>query len=116
MLEKRVPAAFYKSANGSEPVRVWLKSLGPEDRKIIGEDIKTLEYGWPRGMPLCRSISSHKGLWEIRSRLAGGRSARVLFCITGGHLVLLHGFIKKMRRIPKSDLDLAARRLKEIVE
>ena len=116
MYEKRVPAAFYKSASGSEPVRVWLKSLGAEDRKTIGEDIRTLEYGWPRGMPLCRSVSSHKGLWEVRSRLAGGRIARLLFCISGGHLVLLHGFIKKTRKIPNSDLGLAARRLKDIGE
>jgi len=31
----------------------WLKSLPPEDRKLIGEDIKTVEFGWPVGMPVC---------------------------------------------------------------
>jgi antitoxin HicB len=36
---KRLPAQFYRSDSGREPVREWLKSLDSEDRKIIGEDI-----------------------------------------------------------------------------
>ena len=42
--QKRVPAYFYRSDSGREPVREWLKSLKPADRKIIGEDIKDVEY------------------------------------------------------------------------
>ena len=41
---KRVPARFYRSDRGSEPVREWLKSLDAEDRKTIGEDIKDVEF------------------------------------------------------------------------
>jgi phage-related protein len=65
--------------------------------KAIGDDIKTVEFGWPLGMTLCRSIAGAAGLREIRSRLAGGRIARVLFCLRDGHLVLLHGFEKKSK-------------------
>ena len=45
---KRLPAYFYRSDSGREPVREWLKSLPPADRKIIGEDIKDVEFsaGW----------------------------------------------------------------------
>lgn len=111
---KRVPAAFYRTVHGAEPVRVWLKELALEDRKVIGTDIKTVEFGWPLGMPVCRSIRSHKGLWEVRSRLLGGRIARVLFCIEDGRMVLLHGFVKKSQKTPKTDLDIAARRMKEV--
>ena len=49
-------------------------------------------------------------MWEIRTTLAGNRIARVLFCAHDGNLVLLHGFIKKTRRAPKRELDLAVRR------
>lgn len=111
---KRVPAAFYRTAQGAEPVRAWLKELALEDRKVIGTDIKTVEFGWPLGMPVCRSIRSHKGLWAVRSRLLSGRIARVLFCIEDGRMVLLHGFVKKSRKTPKTDLDIAARRMKEV--
>ena len=42
---KRIPAIFYRTEAGGEPVREWLKGLSPEDRKRIGEDIKTVEFG-----------------------------------------------------------------------
>ena len=77
---KRVPAIFFRTEAGREPVRDWLKTLPlPEDRKRIGEDIKTVEFGWPIGMPACRALG--RGLYEVRSNLAGNRIARVLFYI-----------------------------------
>ncbi len=81
------------------------------DRKTIGEDIKTVQYGWPLGMPLVRSLGA--GLWEVRIRL-DNRIARVLFVLEGATMVLLHGFIKKTQAIPKADLDLARDRLKQL--
>jgi phage-related protein len=60
----RLQVVFYKSDSGKEPVRDWLKKLDKEDRKVIGEDIKTVQFGWPLGMPLVRKIE--KGLWEVR--------------------------------------------------
>src|SRR5258708_13368226 len=96
--QKRLPIAFFRSANGREPVRDWLKSLSPEDRKILGTDIRTLEFGWPVGMPLCRALGN--GLWEVRSSLPNGRIARVLFCIYDQRPALLPGFIKKTRQTP----------------
>jgi hypothetical protein len=52
---KRLPAAFYELPSGRAPVREWLKGLDRPDRKIIGEDIKDVEFSWPIGMPLCRA-------------------------------------------------------------
>lgn len=109
---KRLPAAFYQLPSGREPVRDWLKALGGEDRKIIGEDIKDVEFSWPIGMPLCRALG--KGLWEVRSDLTGGRIARVLFCIHEGRMVLLHAFTNKTQKTPDADLELATNRKKEI--
>src|SRR5258708_29499564 len=90
---KRLPAASYALASGREPVREWLHTLERDDRKVIGEDIKDVEFSWPIGMPLCRALG--KGLWEVRSDLSNRRIARVLFCIHETRMVLLHGFIKK---------------------
>ena len=109
---KRVPARFFANDSGNEPVRDWLLSLSDEDRQIIGDDIRALEFGWPIGMPLCRPISGRKGLWEVRSSLPGGRIARVLFCIHEGHLALLHGFEKKTQKTPDRELDIAVKRMK----
>ena len=109
---KKVQACFFATAGGNEPVRDWLKDLDENDRRIIGFDIATVEYGWPIGMPTCRAMGD--GLFEVRSSLTGKRIARVLFCTAGGKLVLLHGFIKKAQKTPKADLDLARKRMKEL--
>jgi phage-related protein len=107
---KRLPAHFYRSDSGREPVREWLKGLEADDRKVIGEDIKDVEFSWPIGMPLVGSLG--RELWEVRSRLPRGRIARVLFCVEQGRMVLLHGFIKKTQKTPQHDLDLAVKRSK----
>jgi phage-related protein len=108
----RLPARFFETEAGAVPVRDWLLGLSAEDRKVIGRDIQTVEFGWPVGMPTCRPITGRKGLWEVRSNLSGGRIARVLFCIHDGHMALLHGFEKKTQKTPDRELDLAVRRMK----
>lgn len=93
-------------------MREWLRQLSIADRKIIGEDIKDVEFAWPIGMPLCRSLGG--GLWQVRSDISDERAARVLFCVVDLRMVLLHGFVKKTRKTPASDLKLAHKRMKEI--
>ena len=110
---KRLPAAFYATAGGNEPVRQWLLDLDSESRRTIGTDIATVEFGWPVGMPLTRSLGG--GLREIRSRISGGRIARVIFVIRDDRLVLLHGFVKKTEKAPRRELEIARRRAREIV-
>lgn len=109
---KRLPAGFYALPTGREPVREWLHELDRDDRKIVGEDIKDVEFSWPIGMPLCRGLG--KGLWEVRSELTQGRIARVIFCVHDGRMVLLHAFIKKTQKTPADALELALKRKKEI--
>lgn len=89
----RLQVVFFKTEMGKEPVREWLKSLPRDDRKTIGEDVKTVQFGWPKGMPVVRKID--KDLWEVRSRLQN-RIARILFTIDDCVMVLIHGFIKKI--------------------
>ncbi len=105
---KRIPAIFYRTAAGGEPVREWLKQLSSDDRKRIGEDIKTAEFGWPIGMPVCRALG--EGIYEVRTSLLQNRIARVLFYVDKkSRMVLLHGFIKKTRGTPIEDMELARR-------
>jgi len=109
---KRLPAFFYQLPSGREPVREWLKGLDDADRKLVGEDIKDVEFSWPIGMPLCRPLS--RGLWEVRSQLTQGRIARVIFCVHDSRMVLLHAFIKKTQKTPNAEIDLALKRKKKI--
>ena len=96
--QKRIPASFYKTESGNEPVREWLKQLERRARLRIGTDIKTVEYGWPIGMPTCKSMG--EGLFEVRTQLPSNKIARVLFCIHENSMV--------------SDLALARQRKKKL--
>jgi phage-related protein len=104
---KRVPVIFFRTEAGGEPGRDWLKGLpSSEDRKRIGEDIKTVEFGWPVGMPVCKPLGD--SIYEVRTSLVQNRIARVLFYIDRkGRMVLLHGFVKKTQKTPDEDLALA---------
>jgi phage-related protein len=105
---KRIAAIFYRAEAGTEPVRAWLKGLPREDRRLVGEDIRTVEFGWPMGMPTCRPFGD--GMFEIRTNLTSNRIARLLFYVDKRErMVLLHGFIKKTRATPEGDLKLARR-------
>lgn len=108
---KILPVRFYQEDSGNVPVLKWLRSLSDQDRKIIGNDIKIIQYDWlaSQGTSLIKPMS--KGLWEVRSKL-DNRIARVLFGIDKGEMILLNGFIKKTEKTPVQELELAIKRMK----
>jgi len=110
---RKIPVVFYRTRAGTEVVRDWLKSLSKEDRDVIGHDLMRVQYRWPIGMPLCRSLG--QGLREVRSELTGNRIARVLMVFTGERIVALHGFVKKTQKTPSADLELALKRKREFM-
>jgi phage-related protein len=101
---------FYRTPTGNEPVRDWLKALTPAVRKEIGADIGQVQWSWPIGKPLVDGFGA--GLFEVRTS-SDGSIYRVLFCLDGAAMVLLHGFHKKTQKTPKADLELARRRMKD---
>jgi phage-related protein len=109
---KKLPARFYVTPAGRIPVREWILDLPEADRHMVGKDIQKVEFGWPLGRPHCAPLGH--GLWEVRSSLDGNRIARVIFCMGEGHMILLHGFIKKNQKTPQADIDLALKRKTEV--
>ena len=103
--EPILSVCFFRTSLGREPVHEWLRSRDREDRKVIGGDIKLVQFRWPLGMPLVRKMEI--GLWEIRSKLGNGSISRIFFTVKGSQMILLHGFIKKSQKTPKKDIDLA---------
>lgn len=90
LIVKRITARFYRTEAGNEPVREWLVELSSTDRKIVGKDIATVEFGWPVGMPICRALRD--GVLEVRSTIRSGKvEVRVYFAIEGEIMLLLHG-------------------------
>src|SRR5258708_40105147 len=62
---KRVPAIFFRTEAGGEPVRDWLKGLPPGDRGRIGEGIKNVGVCWAVGVAGFRALGD--GIYEVRT-------------------------------------------------
>lgn len=107
-----IPVQFWRSDAGREPTRDWFRALDPADRAVVGDDLRRLQFGWPVGMPLVKSLGN--GLWEMRSSLPSKREARVIFAVDAERIAVLHGFIKKSRKSPPSELALSRKRYEEL--
>jgi len=54
------------------------------------------------------------GLFEVRAKAQEG-IGRSLFCyMKGHHIIVLHAFVKKSNKTPKTDLELAKKRKREV--
>ncbi len=111
----RHAALFYQTPSGREVVLDWIRSFSAEDRKTIGEDLRTVQIGFPLGLPLCRNLGD--GLWEVRSSLPSKREVRLIFFQSRAPkaLVIVHGFVKKTQTTSAADLNLARNRMREFL-
>ena len=109
---KSFPLSFWASSLGNEPTREWFRDLPEPDRTALGRDLRRIQFGWPIGMPLVKSLGS--GLWELRTSLPSKREARVMFCVNDETIIVLHGFIKKTQKTPDSEMKVAVKRMKEL--
>ena len=111
--EPILQVVFFRTTGGNEPVREWLMGMTRADRRTVGEDVKTAQYGWTIGMPLIRKLEP--GMWEVRSHIAQG-IARVLFTVGSNVMVLLHGFVKKSQKTPLAELKIARQRRADLLK
>lgn len=111
---KKITVYFYESESNNKPVLKWLKDLDKKDMQIIGENIKTIEYGFPIGMPLLRVLKAKDNLYEVRSNISNNRKARIIFTIIEERMILLNGFIKKQQKTPKHEIELSLQRKRNI--
>ena len=86
------------------------------DRRIIGEDIKTVEFGWPVGIPVVRPLGVGDKLYEVRSVLTNGDESRIIFTLFKNLMIILHGFVKKTKKTRQHDLNLAKNRLRKFLQ
>lgn len=91
----------------------FIRQLPTDDKRKVGEDLMTVQIGFPMGLPLCRPLGD--GLMEVRTSLSSKREVRMIFTFDRSEqrLLVLHAFIKKTQRTLKTDLDLAKARRQE---
>jgi phage-related protein len=108
-------ARYYLTPAGKSPVEEFIDSLPDPVRLEIVDAISLLDMGRVLSMPLSRNLSSiAPGLHELRFRDSAGQVRVVYFIKRREVIYLLHGFRKKTRDIPRRELAVIQKRLKEI--
>lgn len=73
-----------------------------------------LIHGSNLGLPHTKSLNN--GLFELRLKSKEG-IGRVFYCTrVGKTIMMLHSFVKKSQKIPKNEIDIALKRLREVKE
>jgi phage-related protein len=110
-------AVYYRTPDGSEPVRDLVGSLHPLAARVVVENqIDRLNLCTENGPPLPFPHSSQvEGeLRELRCHY-GNRHYRVLYRRSQNLFVLLHAFPKTTASIPQSEIEIAKRRWDDFV-
>jgi phage-related protein len=95
--------------SGDEPVRDYIARLPARERDDWDETLALLgELGLEAPVSL-RQLEEK--VWEIRV----GKHRIAYVVVSGPELILLHAFKKQGRRTPRTDLDLALKRAREVL-
>jgi phage-related protein len=106
--------AYFQEASGRSPIGTFVDGLAMEEKieTMVGIDMLR-SHGIALGRPWAAPLG--KGLWELRIRTR--RQLRVLYFLDSEKtFVLLHGFVKKTREVPQSEIQIALRRMKQYLE
>ena len=100
----------------AQACRRELKKLPEAIRADLVDAIARLEEGLGLTMPLSRPMPSiGKGVHELRLKDRSGAYRVVYALVTAGRVYVLHAFKKTTRVTPKSNVETARRRLRELV-
>lgn len=106
---------FYSDQRGRSPVEAFLRTLDRKMDEKVTRSLGLLRVSGPYlPMPLARPVTGER-FWELRIQ-SGGNILRIFyFARVGRRIVLLHGFMKKDRKTPRSEMEVARRRYNEVV-
>ena len=97
---------LYSKENGEEPVREFILELEPKIQAKILKIIDLLENNGPSlRMPYSEHLDD--GIFEIRVKQSTNISRILYFFVKGKRIILTNGFVKKTRKTPRSEIDLA---------
>jgi phage-related protein len=106
---------YYQTPGGRSPVEDFLHGLPVATRLEVADALLLLEGGQTPGMPLSRSLAGIRpGLHELRFRDKAGQVRVIYYLKKGEAIYLVHAFRKKTQTLPKRELDVILKRLKEI--
>lgn len=100
-----------------ERLEEWFSTISADIKAKILRIVDMLVTYGPLNVrePYVRHIEGHKKLFEIRAKGKDGIARVFYFTASGQRIILLHGFTKKTMRTPKKEIDIAMKRMQEVL-
>lgn len=97
---------YYSANDGSEPVKEFIDELSKKMQlKILSDLLVLQQLGNMVREPYSKYLED--GIFELRSKVATD-AVRILYFFNGGRVVVLtNGFVKKRRKTPRKEIELA---------
>ena len=105
----------YEKENGEVPVEEFLNSIDLKMRPKIQGLMGLLQE---KGNLLREPYSKHleDGIFELRCKFGSDNTRILYFFYYEGKIVMTNGFVKKTRKTPKEEIQLAKNRRKDFIE
>jgi len=105
---------YFQKANGKVPVIDFINSLEKKDEAKIKSCLADIEEdGFDTSKVSFRQIKGK--LWEIKIRIKNGGCRIFYVMLKNNTMILLHAYKKKSQKAPKKELDLALKRMFEVL-
>ena len=109
---------LYEKVDGKTPVLEFILNLNSKQQAKVYREIDLLEkFGNELHYPHVDTIKGkkYKGLWELRIEFSSDNFRIFFFLPLGNKAILLHGIVKKKKKTPIKELDIALDRMKEYI-
>ena len=100
---------YYYTSGKRQPVREYIDALPQEERAVVAAALLDIEEHDLDGTTVTRHIDGK--LWELKI----SRHRIFYVIIVGPVMVLLHAYKKQGQKAPSRELDVARKRMKEVL-
>ena len=105
---------FYHTSSGRSPIEEFIEALSKADKARFAEVLVGLgQFGMSYSRVTFKPLRGK--LWEIKFSAPGGGYRVVYVLVARDEMVILHAFKKTTPKTPLRDLDLAEKRMKEVL-
>ena len=108
-------AEFYETEEGKKPAKDFMLSQNPKMKAKLFGLVSILEqYGNQLREPYSKPLGD--GIFELRAKVGTDISRVLYFFYYEGRIVLTHGFVKKTKKTPPSEIEYAKKCRKAFLE
>jgi len=105
---------YFTDSTGEQPVKEWVLGLDEKLRLKVYRAFELLEeFNLNLKAPYVKPLEDK--LYELRIKDQKGIYRVIYFAHTSKEFIMLNGFVKKTQKTPKKEIELAKKRMSEVL-